>query len=160
MDKFKKLVDYVLNVTDYVIAWVNKTAKGVVRKLTGGLDPNFNSNIDGVSKTNPTLNSQRSLLTILQAVNPNGQPQSDAEFVANVENFVKGTPAERFFKDNPNFIKELAEKAVALKAEGSTPICNPDLLPKTIQVTMHQQVIYCGKLSRTRDVQSVRSFAI
>jgi hypothetical protein len=50
MDKFNKLVNYVLNITDYVIAWVNKTAKGVIRKLTGGLDPNFNQSIDDVSK--------------------------------------------------------------------------------------------------------------
>ncbi|KAJ8108356.1 hypothetical protein OPT61_g8228 [Boeremia exigua] len=124
MDRFRKLVDYVLNITDYVIAWFNKTAKGVIQRLTGGLDPNFNQNIDG-------------------AVNPNGQPQSDAEFVTNVESFVKGTPAERFFKNNPSFIKELAEKAAVLKAEGSTPICDPGLLPKTVQVTMHQQIIYC-----------------
>ncbi|KAH8730014.1 hypothetical protein GQ44DRAFT_673679 [Phaeosphaeriaceae sp. PMI808] len=124
MDKFKRLVDYVLNITDYVIAWVNKTAGGVIRKLTGGLDPKFNQGID-------------------DTINRNGQPQSNAEFVANVESFVKGTPAERFFKNNPSFIKELAERAVAMADDASTPICNPDLLPKTAQVTMHQQVIYC-----------------
>jgi hypothetical protein len=81
-------------------------------------------------------------------VNRNGQPQTDAEFVANVASFVKGTPAERFFKNNPNFIKELAEKAAAMKDDPTTPICTPDLLPKTAQVTMHQQVIYCGKYSK------------
>ncbi|KAF2634485.1 hypothetical protein P280DRAFT_413668 [Massarina eburnea CBS 473.64] len=103
---------------------MNRMAKGVIRKLTGGLDPNFNQNIDN-------------------EVNPDGQPQNNAEFVANIERFIKGTAVERFFKNNPNFIKELAEKATALRDDPDTPICHQELMPKTTQVTMHQQVIYC-----------------
>ncbi|KFA70990.1 hypothetical protein S40288_10361 [Stachybotrys chartarum IBT 40288] len=48
------------------------------------------------------------------------------------------TPAERFFKNNPKFIKELAEKAVSLADDSTTLICNRDLFPKIAQVTMHQ----------------------
>jgi hypothetical protein len=40
MDKFKDDVEYVLSNTGYVIAWVNKTAKGIVQKLFG-LNPEF-----------------------------------------------------------------------------------------------------------------------
>jgi hypothetical protein len=76
-----------------------------------------------------------------------------------IENLIKGTPTERFFPKDSKFIKELAVKAIALKTEASTSICIPDLLPKTIQVTMHQQVIYCGESSRIRTFLGIHSFA-
>lgn len=123
MDKFRYYVDYVLSITGYVIAWVNKTAKGIVRQLFG-LNPEFVEETD-------------------QEVNNNGQPNTKAEFVSNVRKAFEGTPAERFFKNNPKFIEELAEKAASLADDPNTPICNKDLLPKTAQVTMHQQVLYC-----------------
>lgn len=82
---------------------------------------------------------------MLQEVNNNGQPKTKAEFVSNVRKAFEGTPAERFFKNNPKFIEELAEKAASLAGDPNTPICNKDLLPKTAQVTMHQQVLYCGE---------------
>lgn len=81
----------------------------------------------------------------LQEINPDGQPRTKAEFVTNVRKAIQGTPAERFFKNNPKFIEELAEKAASLADDLNTPICNKDLLPKTAQGTMHQQVLYCGK---------------
>lgn len=65
-----------------------------------------------------------------------------AKFVANVDNFVKDIKLERFFKGN-QFIKELAEKAADLKNDSTTPLGKEDLLPKTIKVSLHQQVIYC-----------------
>ncbi|KXH62528.1 hypothetical protein CNYM01_01739 [Colletotrichum nymphaeae SA-01] len=123
MDKFRGYVDYILSITDYVIAWVNKTAKGVVNKLFG-LNPEFVDETD-------------------QEVNPDGPATTKAEFLNNVKKAFEGTPAERFFKNNPRFIEELAEKASALADDPATPICNKDLLPKTAQVTMHQNVIYC-----------------
>ncbi|KAI3316582.1 hypothetical protein HD806DRAFT_527759 [Xylariaceae sp. AK1471] len=123
MDRFTAYIDYVLNITGYVIAWVNKTAKGVVQKLFG-LNPEFVEETD-------------------QEVNPDGQPKTNAEFVANVRKAFQNTPAERFFKNNPKFIEELAGKAAALADDPDTPICGKDLLPKTAQVTMHQQVLYC-----------------
>lgn len=48
MDRFKVYVDYVLNITEYVIAWVNKTAKGIVQKLFG-LNPEFVEETDQVN---------------------------------------------------------------------------------------------------------------
>jgi hypothetical protein len=47
MDKFRDYVDYVLSITGYMIAWVNKTAKGVVRKVFG-LNPEFFEETDQV----------------------------------------------------------------------------------------------------------------
>lgn len=82
---------------------------------------------------------------MLQEVNNDGQPNTKAEFVSNVRKAFEGTPAERFFKNNPKFIEELAEKAASLADDPNTPICGKDLLPKTAQVTMHQQVLYCGE---------------
>lgn len=49
MDKFRYYVDYVLSITGYVIAWVNKTAKGIVRQLFG-LNPEFVEETDQVSR--------------------------------------------------------------------------------------------------------------
>lgn len=56
MDKFRGYVDYILSITDYVIAWVNKTAKGVVNKLFG-LNPEFVDETDQVSDQTPTTST-------------------------------------------------------------------------------------------------------
>ncbi|POG62503.1 uncharacterized protein OCT59_014427 [Rhizophagus irregularis] len=70
------------------------------------------------------------------------------EFVDNVDKFVKEHPLlERFFKGKKNYIKELAQKAADLKNDPSTPLGSKDLLPKTIKVTLRQQVIYCDDSS-------------
>jgi hypothetical protein len=50
-----------------------------------------------------------------------------------------------FFKDNKKFIQDIAKKAVNLAKDTSSDLGSEEVLPKTIQVTMHQQVIYCGK---------------
>ena len=51
---------------------------------------------------------------------------------------------ERFFKGNPNYIQDLAKKATELSNDRTTPLGQPDLLPKVIKVALYQQVIYCG----------------
>ena len=79
----------------------------------------------------------------MQNVN-DGETPNKVQFLENVDNFVKGSSLERFFKDKPNYIQELAKKATELENDPTTPLGQPDLLPKVIKVTLHQQVIYCG----------------
>ncbi|KAF7361170.1 putative ankyrin repeat protein [Mycena sanguinolenta] len=121
-----KLADTVVSFLRYIVAWVNKTANGIANRLFG-LNPTLNDNID-------------------EAVN-DGETPNKAQFLENVDEFVKNSPLERFFKGNPNYIQELAKKATELKDDPNTPLGQPDLLPKTIKVTLHQQVIYCDDSS-------------
>ncbi|KAF7331102.1 putative ankyrin repeat protein [Mycena venus] len=122
-----KLAGVVGSVLLYVVAWVNKTAKGVMRRLFG-LNPKLNKNIDEVIN--------------------DGKTPDKVQFVENVDKFVKENPTlERFFKGNPKYIQELAKKATELENDPSTPLGQPNLLPKTIKVTLHQQVIYCDDSS-------------
>ncbi|KAJ6452278.1 hypothetical protein C8R45DRAFT_85992 [Mycena sanguinolenta] len=121
-----KLTSLVGSVLLYIVAWVNKTANGVANRLFG-LNPTLNDNID-------------------EAIN-DGETPNKAQFLENVDEFVKNSPLERFFKGNPNYIQELAKKAAELKDDPNTPLGQPDLLPKTIKVTLHQQVIYCDDSS-------------
>ncbi|KAF8217843.1 hypothetical protein K438DRAFT_1656791 [Mycena galopus ATCC 62051] len=122
-----KLSGVVGSVLLYIVAWVNKTANGVMSRLFG-LNPTLNENIDDV-------------------VN-DGETPNKAQFLENIDNFVKDNPTlERFFKGNPNYIQELAKKATELENDPKTPLGQPDLLPKTIKVTLHQQVIYCDDSS-------------
>lgn len=77
-------------------------------------------------------------------MNEGQQPGKD-DFVKNVDNFVKENPVlERFFKDKKDFIQDLARKAADLEQDPNTSLCDKNVLPKTIKVTLHQQVIYCG----------------
>lgn len=152
MDNIKLYVDYILSITDYVIAWVNQTAKGVIQKLFG-LNPVFVQDTNQVSNMKLAELTEMTKLTIFQEINPDGQPKDNAEFVANVKKAFQTTPAGRFFENNPRFIEELADKAAALANDPDTPICRENLLPKTAQVTMHQQVLYCGKCDRKKGGQ-------
>lgn len=76
---------------------------------------------------------------------PAPEEPTPQEFIKHVDTYVKDTPAlEAFFKDNKKFIQEIAKKAVDLANDPDTDLGSPEVLPKTIKVTMHQQVIYCG----------------
>lgn len=68
------------------------------------------------------------------------------EFVQNVDGFVKDKPLQRFFKNRPDFIQTLARKATELSKNPNTDLGSEALLPKTIQVSLHQQVIYYGEM--------------
>lgn len=73
---------------------------------------------------------------------------TEPEFVDHVSLFVEENPVlARFFKGKPDFVKELAKKATELQQDSSSVLGSKDVLPKTIKVSMYQQVIYCGELS-------------
>ena len=83
----------------------------------------------------------------MQDVNgPGAGRPSKAQFVENVKQYVQDNPVlERFFKDKPDYIKEMAQKIVDLENDPNSTLGSKDLLPKTIKVSMHQQVLYCGQ---------------
>ncbi|KAH7102980.1 hypothetical protein BKA62DRAFT_698225 [Auriculariales sp. MPI-PUGE-AT-0066] len=123
-----KLSSIVVSSLLYVASWVNKTAKGVMRRMFG---------------LNPAMNQ-----TSTKYADQSNSDFLDQAFVENVDTFVKkNATLERFFKDKPNYIQELAQKATELENDPTTPLGQPDLLPKTIKVTLHQQVFYCDDSS-------------
>jgi hypothetical protein len=76
-----------------------------------------------------------------------GETPNKADFLENIDDFLakdENAALGRFFKDDPNYIQDLAKKATELANDPTTPLGQPDLLPKVIKVTLHQQVIYCG----------------
>ncbi|KAL8301816.1 hypothetical protein RB597_002301 [Gaeumannomyces tritici] len=70
------------------------------------------------------------------------------EFVQQVDDYVKSTPTlSIFFKDDNRFMQNMATKLVDLAKDTTTDLASPQVLPMTIEVTMHQQVIYCDDSS-------------
>ncbi|KAI1801425.1 ankyrin [Daldinia bambusicola] len=122
-----KLADITLSFLLYTVSWVNTFLDEVIR-WTFGLDPELDPGID-------------------ERVN-DAEEVNEAEFLRNVDDFVTENPTlERFFKDDKKFIQDLARKAVDLKDDPDTDLGKADLLPKTIKVSLHQQVIYCDDSS-------------
>ncbi|KAL8366648.1 hypothetical protein RB595_010488 [Gaeumannomyces hyphopodioides] len=75
------------------------------------------------------------------------EPTAD-EFVQQVDDYVKSTPTlSTFFKDDKRFMQNMAAKLVDLAKDTTTDLACPQVLPMTIEVTMHQQVIYCDDSS-------------
>ncbi|KAG9219142.1 hypothetical protein CCMSSC00406_0001552 [Pleurotus cornucopiae] len=116
-----KLAMLVLSFLLYVVAWLNG-ALYVVIHWVFELNPKIDRNID-------------------QRVNGPAKTLAKEEIVKNVDKFIEDTPMEHFFKDNEDLIQSIAQKAVDLQADTDGGD-NVDL-PKTIKVTLHQQVIYC-----------------
>ena len=120
----------------FIVAWVNKAVDGVVRRmydLSVDLKRHFSSLaevaiifIEGMWRATPT----------------------EANMVETVYDLVKDTPIKRFFDDKEDFIQEVAKNTVKLIKDTSTSLGSSDLLHKTIKVSLHQQVIYCGKCFR------------
>lgn len=83
---------------------------------------------------------------VLQDIIGTTQPKTEDEFLANIKAGFQGEGSvnSRFFKESPKFFEELASKAVSLMDSEGTPVAGEKLF-KTVQVTLHQQVLYCGK---------------
>ncbi|KAI5924029.1 hypothetical protein F4810DRAFT_710123 [Camillea tinctor] len=123
----RKLSSLIVTLLHYILAWVNEASNGIVKqifKLDPKLDPGVKRGLD-------------------QAVNKSQRPSKE-EFVQNVDKFVnEHQTLGRFFKDKANYIQEIAKKASELENDKSTSLGSKDLLPKTIKVSLYQQVIYC-----------------
>ncbi|KAI0798931.1 hypothetical protein GGR55DRAFT_684464 [Xylaria sp. FL0064] len=118
----------VITVMLNVIYWVNDALTGVVKRVFG-------------------INGERHQRTIEQ-INPGPENPTPERFVKNVNTFVEDNPVlKTFFKDKKDFIQNLAQKSVDLAQDATTDLGCSELMPKTMQVTMHQQVIYCGNAS-------------
>ena len=66
-----------------------------------------------------------------------------------VDEFVKDNPVLKvFFKDKKDFIQTIARNSADLEKDPDTALGESDVLPKTIKVSLHKQVIYCGKFPR------------
>ncbi|KAI1204727.1 ankyrin [Annulohypoxylon truncatum] len=125
-----KLSSLTLSFLLSVVSWVNIHVGGVVRRIFG-LNPDPDEDIDKE-------------MDILEE--PSGE-----ELVESVERFVDDNPIlQRFFKGKEDYIKELTQKAVDLKNDTSTCLGCEELLPKTINVSLHQQVLYCDDSSSMR----------
>ncbi|KAI1393340.1 uncharacterized protein F4822DRAFT_9121 [Hypoxylon trugodes] len=126
---YAKLAFNIISILLFIVAWANKALDGVVQKIY---------------KLNPDLRYETE---INKAVNGSETP-SKAKFVENIGKFTKeNRTLERFFKGKEGYIKELAQKVVDLEKDPSTDLGSKDLLPKTIKVSLHQQVIYCDDSS-------------
>ncbi|GAP84999.1 putative ankyrin repeat protein [Rosellinia necatrix] len=94
---------------------------------------------------------------IEKLINRGTNPSKD-QFVKNVDRFVNEKPVlSRFFKGRPEYIQEVAKNMRDLENDTSTPLGNKQLLPKTVEVSMHQQVLYCddsGSMSSERRWES------
>ncbi|KAI1439620.1 ankyrin [Annulohypoxylon stygium] len=113
-----------------IISWVNLHVGGVVRRIFG-LNPNPSKEID-------------------EEINFLEEPSGE-ELVGGVDKFVDDNPIlKRFFKGKENYIKEFTQKAVDLGKDKSTPLGCEAILPKTINVSLHQQVLYCDDSSSMR----------
>ena len=71
-------------------------------------------------------------------------------FVIKVKDSVKDTLFKRFFDDKEDFIQMVAKNTMELENDTTTSLGSQCLLPKTISVSLYQQVIYCGKCLRNR----------
>lgn len=95
--------------------------------------------------------------TLKQRQSGPGEP-TPQEFVKLVDAYVQEKPMlNSFFKDNKKFIQDIVKKAVDLAKDTSSDLGSEEVLPKTVQVTMHQQVIYCGKPARFSILMSLTS---
>jgi hypothetical protein len=126
---FKRLTAGAVKVGRHIVSWVDNKFNGAMKRAFG-----FRGE------------RQDSTEKALRKMKPGPEEPTPEEFVKNVDTYVKDTPAlEFFFKDDKKFMQNMAKKLVDLANDPTSDLAAPEVLPKTIKVTMHQQVIYCGK---------------
>ncbi|KZV95561.1 hypothetical protein EXIGLDRAFT_610465 [Exidia glandulosa HHB12029] len=68
---------------------------------------------------------------------------SKDKFIEKLNTLLSEDPVlERFFEDDQNYIPELAMKAMELETDMTSALGSSELLPKTVKVTLYQQVIH------------------
>ncbi|KAF5978238.1 transcription factor [Fusarium coicis] len=113
------VTDMVLAFLLYIVAWVNGALEDAVRRASG-LSGQDDPQIDG---------------RVNKGLTPNKN-----QFQRNVDKYVNENPVlKNFFKDRPDFIQQVAKKAANLEKEDE-PLGDKDTLPKTIKVSLHQQL--------------------
>ncbi|KAK1828989.1 hypothetical protein QBC39DRAFT_415165 [Podospora conica] len=78
------------------------------------------------------------------------QAPTPEEFAKSMGTYIAENPTlGAFFRRgmNDRFLQDMAKKLADLANDPTTDLGAPDLLPKTIKVTMHQQIIYCDDSS-------------
>jgi len=131
---FGRLASNVVAFGRHVVSYVNDKFEGFTKRVFG-----FSGE------------RHRSAEKKLREMKPGPVEPTPEEFVKNVDTYVKDTPAlEAFFKDDKMFMQNMAKKLVDLANDPTSDLASPEVLPKTIKVTMHQQVIYCGKFVLVR----------
>lgn len=114
-------------------------ATPAVDKIVSPAEPKADEPVNPVK---PTVDSVEAKMEEMRA-SP-AEPKAD-EFVQQVDEYVKSTPTlSTFFKEDKRFMQDMAAKLVNLAKDTTTDLASPEVLPMTIEVTMHQQVIYCG----------------
>ncbi|KAK4205461.1 hypothetical protein QBC40DRAFT_270994 [Triangularia verruculosa] len=128
----EKLASMVISVMLFTVTWLNETFDGVMQMVSGlnpPVEPNYETGILGSDASNAT-------------------DLTKEEFVKKVDTFVRDCgPLERFFKGKETYIQDIALKATELSNDQSTDLGSKDLLPKTVKVSLHKQVIYCDDSS-------------
>ncbi|XDG05472.1 hypothetical protein ABKA04_005087 [Annulohypoxylon sp. FPYF3050] len=126
----QKYTDVMLSFLLYIIASVNLRVGGVIHQVFS-LNPSLDENID-------------------TEINIPEEPSGE-ELVEGICDFVDENPVmKRFFKGNENYIKELTQKVVDLNVYASIPLSCREFLPKTINTSLYQQVLYCDDSSSMR----------
>ncbi|KAI1346929.1 hypothetical protein F5Y01DRAFT_261316 [Xylaria sp. FL0043] len=129
--------DIVITVMLNVVYWVNDALTGVLTRVFG---------ISGKLHK-----------PILKKINAGPENPTPEQFVKNVNTFVEDDPVlKTFFKDKKDFIQNLAQKSVDLAQDTTTDLGRSELMPKTTQVTMHQQVIYCDDSSSMNNTKGMK----
>lgn len=76
----------------------------------------------------------------------NSEDLTPEEFMKNMGALVENDPSlNHFFRGKQDFLRGLGRRAVELKEDPDTCLGDDDMFPKTMKVSLHQQVIYCGK---------------
>ncbi|KAG8811087.1 hypothetical protein FRC19_004109 [Serendipita sp. 401] len=120
-----KIVDLIVSLVLLIIAWVNSgilkdAVKGIAKKLYG---------ISG--ERNDALEQEIP------------EPGSAKALANNVDNYVNKTGLNKFFPPGDPFLRNLAEKAAALRDDPTTSLGQPGNIERLTFLSMYQPVIYC-----------------
>jgi hypothetical protein len=131
-------------VTSSVVTYGRHLVSWVDRKFNGFMGKMFGFKGERHEKTEKRMREMKQ----------GPEEPTPEEFVKVVDTYVKDSPVlETFFKNDKMFMQNMAKKMVDLANDPSTELGSPEVLPKTIKVTMHQQVIYCGNYTHMPTLQ-------
>jgi hypothetical protein len=75
---------------------------------------------------------------------PEKAPESVEEYHDKIKDYIVDKKLGKFFKPNDDFLQKVAQNAMALRNDTSTPLSKPENIERLVKLSLYKPMIYCG----------------
>lgn len=71
-------------------------------------------------------------------------PETVEEYHDKIKDYIVDKKLGRFFKPDDDFLQQVAQNAMALRHDTSTPLSKPENVERLVKLALYKPILYCG----------------